>query len=88
MQFGVDAASNVVHDQDSGSCLCASNDRCLALDALGAKVGGYISAEADPAARWVSESASDSTQFVRSVGSVTDEIFKSWVCLPRASNRL
>ena len=44
----------------------------VALDVLGAKVGGYIAVESDPAARRMVESAFSSTEFVHSVEEISE----------------
>ena len=61
--------------------LCDGIGACrVALDVLGAKVGGYVAVEADPAARRVVESSFGSTEFVSIVEDISEQMVKGWAC--------
>ena len=61
--------------------LCDGIGSCrVALDVLGAKVGGCVAVESDPAARRVVESSFGSTEFVSAVEDISDKMVKSWAC--------
>ena len=52
----------------------------VALDAIGAKVGGYIAVEEDEAAKRVVEASFGSTEFVQRVQEIDDDMVRRWAC--------